>query len=72
VERLRRIQLAELLSRWGAWASLLVGLLFALAGAALVAKHAGSSDGSPFGWLFIVIGVCGLLAAIGFVSGLYE
>lgn len=72
MERLRRIEIAGLLSRWGALGSLLAGLLFMLAGVALVAKHASSNDGSPFGWLFIVIGICGLLAAFGFVTGLYE
>lgn len=72
MERLRRLQLGELVSRWGAIASLLLGLFFLLAGAALVAKHASSNDGSQFGWLFIVLGLCGLLATIGFYTGFYE
>jgi hypothetical protein len=72
VERLKRINIAPILSRWGALGSLAIGILSFLLGAALVAKHANSNDGSPFGWLFIVIGICGLLAAFGFVTGLYD
>jgi hypothetical protein len=72
MEQLKRIDLAKLLSRWGGPASLLLGALFLLLGLALVLKHENSNDGSPFGWLFIVLGICGLLATLGFESGLYE
>jgi hypothetical protein len=72
MERLRRVNIPALLSRWGAFASLLLGALFLLGGAALVEEHANSNDGSPFGWLFIVIGICGFLATVGFLSGLYD
>jgi hypothetical protein len=72
MDRLNRRDLQTFLHRRGAVLSFVIGIGAFLLGAALVARQANSNDGSPFGWLFIVIGICGVLAAIGFVSGIYD
>lgn len=49
-----------------------LGTLANIVGGRLIVQSLGNSTGSPMGWVLVSAGVIGLLAVLGFSSGVYE
>ncbi len=65
-------QLPRRRQRWPALACFILSLAALLLGAYLVRKLSPFSDAIEFGWLLIALGIFGLLAALGFITGAYR